>query len=272
MSQAFEGGGTGQGAEDPECVRRVPMHRWRDGRRSPGEDIVVEEVPFTIRVNGRTITRLMCSPVDLECLGLGFLRVEGYVGAMADVRCLGLEGRVFSATLDPDAAPRRRNPTRLTGCGGGVTFRAGRRTAPLFDRRIDLLHSFPAEAILERNRAFLGMDTLHAETGGIHSAALATPEALLRVASDVGRHNAVQKLAGWALLHRPDLHDAFLLSTGRISSEMVEYASRMGVSLIASRAASTLLAIREAEDAGISLLGFVRGGRMNIYTHPERVQ
>jgi FdhD protein len=234
-------------------------------------DIVVEEAPFSIRVNGRLVARLLCTPGDLDYLGLGFLKVEGYIGTIADVQQRALSAEAFSATLSPGIVRRRGAPFRLTGCAGGVTFRPAGREPALYDRLVSLRHQFSAEMISERNGEFLARDATHKETGGTHSAALSTAASLLYFASDIGRHNAVQKLAGWALLHRPILDDAFILCTGRISSEMVRYAVRTGVPLIASRSASTLRAIQEAEDAGITLLGFVRGGRMNIYTHPERL-
>jgi FdhD protein len=153
-----------------------------------------------------------------------------------------------------------------------VTFRALDRPLPLFDRCVSLLHAFPGGRIAQLYREFLAMDALHRETGGTHSAALATTDGVLFSTCDVGRHNAVQKLAGWALLNRRALDDVCILTTGRISSEIVEYAARMGSPVVVSRAAPTLLAVRKALDEGITLLGFVRGRRMNAYSHPERLQ
>jgi FdhD protein len=247
------------------------MFRWQGGKLVPGTDAVVAEATLAVKVNGRVIADLLCSPADLEYLGLGFLKVEGFINTAAEVKRRGVSKGVFSAAVIRALPPGGRRPTRLTGCAGGISFRATGRTPSPYDRAVNLMHLFSAEKVLARSREFLARDATHRETGGTHSAALSTADELLAFASDIGRHNAVQKLAGWALLHRPVLDDAFLLCTGRISSEMVRYARTMGIPLIASRAATTLLGIQEADAAGITLAGFVRGGRMNVYAHPERV-
>jgi formate dehydrogenase accessory protein FdhD len=149
-----------------------------------------------------------------------------------------------------------------SGCGGGITFRIDHRLFPRLDSRLRVR---PRE-LGERMKDLFGAAVHYQRSRGIHGAALATGDRLLLVAEDVGRHNAIDKIKGEALLQGIPTEDRLLLSTGRISSEMLLKAARMGVPLVASRTSPTEMAVALAEQLGITVCGYVRPDGLNVYT------
>jgi FdhD protein len=148
-----------------------------------------------------------------------------------------------------------------SGCGGGITFRIDHR---LFPRLASRLRVTPA-TLAERMKDLFAAAVLYRESRGIHGAALSDGERLLVVAEDVGRHNAVDKVKGEALLRGIPTADRILLSTGRISSEMLLKAARMGVPVVASRTSPTEMAVALAEQLGVTVCGYVRPDGLNLY-------
>jgi len=231
---------------------------------------VTEERLVCVHVNGQELATLMCTPRDLDELALGFLRAEAIITSRADVAALTVSAQAtcVDVWLQPHVAftpPQRRIVT--SGCGGGTTFadwQAQRQpvTAAL---TIDVTQLFA------RMRDMYQAAELYAATQGLHTAALADGERLLLVAEDIGRHNAVDRLGGQAL--KQDLATAgrLLLSTGRISSEMLGKAARLGVPIVVSRTSPTSLSVALAEAWNITIVAYLRQDRMRVYTHPERV-
>ena len=117
----------------------------------------------------------------------------------------------------------------------------------------------------------LDMQTLYHQSGGVHTSALSDGDILCYVAEDVGRHNTLDKLAGMVLLHEQIIPHKIILTTGRISSEMLQKAAHLGAPIVISRTAATNLSIQLAEQWGITLIGYARRERFNIYTHPQRI-
>src|SRR5262245_13278273 len=223
---------------------------------------VVREQPLTVYVNGERFLTLLCTPVKLEALVLGYLWMEKVIAAPADVTRLEVspvDGRAEVTLTGPVTLPTERILT--SGCGGGITFRIDHR---LFPRLSSTLRVRPEALGLQMKELFAAAVHYRASRG-IHGAALSDGERLLLVAEDVGRHNAVDKIKGAALLRGIPTENRILLSTGRVSSEMLLKAARMGVPLVASRTSPTEMAVGLAEQLNITICGYVRGESLNLY-------
>ena len=235
----------------------------RRGRLEEVHAEVVREQPLTVYVNSERFLTLLCTPLKLDALVLGYLWMEKVIGGVEDVTALTVsevDGRADVTLTRPVTLPTERILT--SGCGGGITFRIDPR---LFTRLDSPLRVRPAD-LAARMKDLYGEAVQYQASRGIHGAALADPGRLLVVAEDVGRHNAVDKLKGEALLRNLPTTDRLLLSTGRISSEMLLKAARMGVPLVASRTSPTEMAVALAEQLGITVVGYVRPDSLNLYT------
>jgi FdhD protein len=223
---------------------------------------VVREQPLTVYVNGTRFLTLLCTPVKLEALVIGYLWMEMVIGEVGEIEALEVspvDGRVDVSLTHPVDLPTERILT--SGCGGGITFRIDHR---LFPRLTSTLQVSPAQ-LSARMRDLFASAVMYKASRGIHGAALADAEGLLLTAEDVGRHNAVDKIKGEALLRGIPTVDRILLSTGRVSSEMLLKAARMGVPIIASRTSPTEMAVGLAEQLNITVCGYVRPDGLNLY-------
>jgi FdhD protein len=235
----------------------------------PTDTGVIEESILSVYVNGQELATIMCSPIDQEALALGFLYNEGVIDSLAEVGLV--KANVARTTVDvvlnrSDFSPPRRM-ILTSGCGGGITLHDLTRTYPSLDT--DFVTT-PA-VILDRMRDLHGAAVLYSQVRGVHAAILADTNGLLTAAEDVGRHNAVDKVAGKALSVGTDTRDKLLLTSGRISSEMLSKARRMGIPIVASRTAPTSVSLALAQSWNICVVGYVRGGGMRVYTHPQRL-
>ena len=223
---------------------------------------VVREQPLTIYVDGEKFLTLLCSPMQLEALVIGYLWMEKIIQGLDDVTALAVsavDGRADVTLRAPVELPTERILT--SGCGGGITFRIDHR---LFPRLHSQLRVAPT-IICARMKDLFGAAVHYKESRGIHGAALADTQGLLVVAEDVGRHNAVDKVKGEALQRAIGTDDRILLSTGRVSSEMLLKAARMGVPVVASRTSPTEMAVALAEQLNVTVCGYVRADTLNIY-------
>jgi FdhD protein len=223
---------------------------------------VVREQPLTVSVNGERFLTLLCSPMRLEALVIGYLWMEKVITGLEDITRLEVsvvDGRADVTLAQPVTLPTERILT--SGCGGGITFRIDHR---LFPRLHSSLRVRPAQLAARMKDLFAA--AVHYRTSrGIHGAALTDGETLLVMAEDVGRHNAVDKIKGEALLKGLSTRDRILMSTGRISSEMLLKAARMEVPIVASRTSPTEMAVALAEQLGITVCGYVRPDGLNLY-------
>lgn len=267
-------------------VRRpVRMLTSHGVRRRP--DALAAEEPLELRVSGKPLTVTMRTPGHDVELAHGFLLSEGVIGSTDDVAvaryCDSLDdqGRNTYNVLDialaegvpaPDTGVER-NFYTTSSCGvcGKAALDAVKlrtRYSPSgspFSVTPSLLAGLP-DALRERQRVF-------ATTGGLHAAALfASDGSLLAVREDVGRHNAVDKVLGWALLQgRVPLFETGLLVSGRASFELVQKAAMAGIPMLAAVSAPSSLAVELAEESGMTLVGFLRGQSMNLYTGEKRI-
>jgi FdhD protein len=223
---------------------------------------VVREQPLTVYVDGERFLTLLCSPMKLEALVIGYLWMEKVIQSLDDVADLAVsavDGRADVTLRAPVELPTERILT--SGCGGGITFRIDHR---LFPRLQSDLRVEPRD-LSERMKELFSAAVHYKESRGIHGAALADARSLLIVAEDVGRHNAIDKVKGEALQRAIPSEDRILLSTGRVSSEMLLKAARMGVPLVASRTSPTEMAVALAEQLNVTVCGYVRPDGLNVY-------
>lgn len=260
-------------------AQRVECTAWRSGAEQPGDRLIPEETPVALVHDGSTTAVLMATPADLEDLAYGFTLTEGLAqGASAsqilDVEIveghLGIEARVWLESASRIALlHRRRRMTGPTGCGlCGLDSLAAAVSAP--PPVMDELRLGSAEVQLALASLPPAQSLGHA-TRGVHAAGWWTPAAgLVAVREDVGRHNALDKLAG-ALMRREQLGGGILLLTSRVSVEMVQKAAVMGAEVVIAISVPTALAIRTADAAGLSLVAVARHDGFEIFTHPHRI-
>lgn len=247
--------------------------RYRDGTFAAACEPVVDEVPVTLHVNGREIVTLLSLGEHREELALGFLRSEGFFSNRSELLGWESDDSGVRVRISRDVAAVERlleRRTVTTGCGKGTTFY----------HSLDALRCRPiatgvrigAGAVVERMAELQSRSGLYRETGGTHNASLADGEQTLVFRTDIGRHNAVDMLGGRALLDGLDLSGCMLLTTGRVSSEILIKSAKMGTPVLVSRSAPTALALRLAAELRVTVVGYARGQRFNVYTHPERIE
>ncbi|MDI3257404.1 MAG: formate dehydrogenase accessory sulfurtransferase FdhD [Kyrpidia sp.] len=240
------------------------------------EDTVVVETPLTLYVNDEEFVTLVCTPEFLDELVVGFIASEGLIRTFEDIRSLAVDatrGMAWVALQTQNELQRRMFGKRVFSscCGRGRTsfyFFNDTRTA----RPVEAEWTVPRSVCFETMAALQSQSHAFHVTGGIHNAALADLSGrLVAVRSDIGRHNALDKLYGWALHHRLDLGKTMAVFSGRVSSEVLLKIAKMGVPLLLSKSAPTDLGLNMAEDLGITVVGFLRARTMNVYTHPRRI-
>ncbi len=237
-------------------------YSWKTGRLREVRGEVVREQPLTVVVNGQKFITLLCSPTKLDCLVVGYLWLEKVITSIDEVRRLtvsDVDGRAEVELTGPVELPKERILT--SGCGGGITFRID----PRVFARIESPLRVPPARLFERMKDLYLQGVGYRSSRGIHGAALADPDRLLFMAEDVGRHNAVDKVVGEALLKGVSTKDRILLNTGRISSEMLLKGARMGVPLVVSRTSPTEMAVGLAEQLGITVVGYLQHDAFNLY-------
>ncbi|MBN1964548.1 MAG: formate dehydrogenase accessory sulfurtransferase FdhD [Anaerolineae bacterium] len=230
---------------------------------------VIDELLLTIFVNLQELATVMCSPIQQEALALGFLYNEGIIDSLDEVRLL--RANVHGSSVDiflnrSDFEPPRRRVI-TSGCSGGVSFQ------DILAFRPPLASGFQVtpDVLLSLRQEFKNASRLYNDVRGVHTTVLGGPDGLLLSAEDVGRHNTIDKIAGLALQAGLDTRDKILLTSGRISSEMLNKARRLGVPIVASHTSPTSLSLRLAAAWGICVVGYMRRGSMRVYTHPQRL-
>jgi FdhD protein len=241
---------------------------YYDAEWRPVRGVVPVEEAVTLYVNGQPLVGLMCTPTRLEELALGFLFNEGLIEGLDEVAVLNLcsGGLGVDVWLKHDIEPIQLR-TITSGCSGGTTFEdaAGAHRRIESDLRITPRQVVHLMEELSRGAA------IYKRAGGLHAAALADGEELVCVTEDIGRHNALDKVAGICLRQGQPMQDRILLTSGRVSSEMVNKVARMGVPIVISRTAPTSLSVQLAQGSGITLIGYTRRRSFRVYAGAGRV-
>jgi FdhD protein len=232
------------------------------------------EFPLTIMLNGEQLVTVLCSPGDLDALTVGFLFSEGIIKGKEEITGLTLDDergiiRIRTATDKTADGKLFMKRVLTTGCGRGMAFYSyadlDRKKKVRSDLRV-----IPAD-MLALSRRFQGASELYRATHGVHSAALCDIHDILVFAEDIGRHNAVDKVLGRCLLEGISVSDRILVTSGRISSEILFKTAGSGIPVLISKSAPTDMGVDLARELGITLIGFVRGGGMNVYAGEERI-
>ena len=260
--------------------QRVPVCKWRQ-ERSAGllrEDRIAAEVPVALTYNRVSHVVMMATPSDLEDLGLGFSVTEGLVGSPADLlatciipRTGGLElAMTITENWFDRLATQRRNLAGRTGCGlcGAENIEQALRPPHAVGNSLVVTHAALQQAVSALDRH----QPLQADTGAAHGAAWCSVDGqVLQLREDVGRHNALDKLIGSLLRSGFEPSSGFALVSSRASYEMVYKAAAAGIQMLIAVSAPTTLAVEFAERCGVTLVGFARPGRHNVYTYKERI-
>jgi FdhD protein len=243
-------------------------YTWKAGHLREVKGEVVREQPLTVFVNGQRFITLLSTPRRLEALVVGYLWLEKIIGSVEEIRRLTVsevDGRAEVELVRAVDLPQERILT--SGCGGGITFRIDPRVVP----RVESALRVAPRHLFERMKELYLQAVGYRSSRGIHGAALADPERLLFMAEDVGRHNAVDKVCGEALLQGVPTRDRVLLSTGRVSSEMLLKGARMGTPVVVSRTSPTEMAVSLAEQLGVTVVGYLRHDTLNVYAGGEHL-
>lgn len=245
--------------------------KYHDGALQPVATSIVNEFPVQLIVNGREIATLIGSPHDLRFLIAGFLRLQGFVTSVTDFEMFSVCEEFGTANVRiKGQLPERLKPVLTSGCGTGISFTLPSVEQPVVrpdhDTLIQPAHIFTLMEELARRA------DQYRSHGGIHSAAIGREGRMMLYAEDLGRHNTFDRIAGEALFKGINMGGAELVTSGRISTEMVAKAALMGIRMIASRTSPTDMAVRLCDQAGICLVGYVRGGSFSVYSHPEAIE
>ena len=261
----------------PPPARCVPRHAWRNGFTLFGERTLAEEVPVAFSYDGATHAVLMATPDDLEDFALGFSYTEGIITAAAEIAELAVvslaDGIVLRMWLTGDRsdafAARRRQFVGPAGCGmcGLESLAEANRAIPMASGELQVSRKSIAEAVA----AMPARQQLNVQTHAVHAAAFWRPDQELILREDVGRHNALDKLAGALLRAAEPAALGVIVLSSRISIELVQKAGMIGATVIVGVSAPTGLAVRTAEAIGLTLVGVAREDGFEVFTHPERI-
>jgi FdhD protein len=253
-------------------TRKQTYFICRGDALEPTVSPVVAEYPLQLIVNGREIATLIGSPHDLRFLVAGFLRLQGFVSSLQDFEIFSVCEEFGTANVRiKGQLPERLKPVLTSGCGTGITFTLPDVTKADVTRPERPTRRSPRQIFALMHELTKKADQYRSH-GGIHSAAIGRNGALMLYAEDLGRHNTFDRIAGEALFKGIDISGTELVTSGRVSTEMVAKASLMGIGVIASRTSPTDMAIKLCDQAGICLIGYVRGGSFTVYSHPEVIE
>jgi FdhD protein len=250
--------------------KAIHYERYEFKKWKPHDAETIVEAPVSLTVNGQVWLTFMCTPVNLEALAVGFLYNEGILESMDEVE----DVRVCEHGDNVDVWLNRtveqpKSWRRTSGCTGGVTaVDMLARPNVSFDGDQPKV---PPEAIGHLVELLFESQELYRETGGVHTSALSDGEKVLLSAEDIGRHNTLDKIAGLCLMKNVWPETRILITTGRISSEMLQKAARLEAPILISRTSPSSLSIEMAERYGITLIGYARKHRFNVYSNSQRV-
>lgn len=255
----------------------LSVTRCQNGQRVETDDFVAEEVPVVLMYNGVSHVVMLATPTNLEDFALGFSITEGIIADVSELESVKIYQRSNGVEVQlkiPESrfqclADKGRNLTGRTGCGlcGATTLKQAIKPprSVSSDLKIDAKQLASALQNLSQHQK------LNQITGAIHALAWVEPEkGIVELREDVGRHNALDKLIGALLKRKMDFKAGFMITTSRASYELVQKATAVGVTLLAAISAPTALAVRLAQESGLTLIGFARDETCVIYSHPER--
>ena len=251
-----------------EKSQEVNFKRYANGVFTDSSTPLPHEQVVTLIVNGKAWMEMICTPSLVEELAVGFLYNERLIESKAEI--IRLYVCNTADNVEVETLREIKKPTtwvKTTGCAGGQTSQ--RLEFPIQPSLNEVTLS--AETLAGLLRSFLEAQNQLSSSRGMHCSAISDGKELLAVADDIGRHNTLDKLAGYILLHELTAKAAVLITTGRISSEMLQKAARMGSAIVLSLTSPNVFTVQLAEEWGMTLVGYARPERFNVYSHPERI-
>ncbi len=224
------------------------------------------EMPLTIFINGQETVTILCTPTKLTHLVLGFLYSEGIITNLREVASIRIcqDESMADVRLTKTEYPLPPRRTLTSGCGSSVSFKTQQQ-------RVDSDLVVTPKEVLSLMKQLYQQQDLFQQCGGIHCSALCDRRQILVIAEDIGRHNTLDKIMGECLMRKLPTQDCILVTTGRISSEMLLKAARMQTPVVVSRSSPTELAISLGNDLGITVIGYARGNRLSVFSGEERL-
>ncbi|WP_026691698.1 formate dehydrogenase accessory sulfurtransferase FdhD [Alteribacter aurantiacus] len=258
-----------------DIMHSRPIVKYENGSLTSVEDTIASETALTVQVNNEEFATMVCTPTHLEELVIGFLASEGLILTPDDIASLSIDngkGFAYVALKNKKISSAHFSTKRVIGscCGKSRQF--------YFQNDVKTSKTITTKTVITPQQCIQLMSRMQEsssdfkKTGGLHNTALCTTEQIVLSRSDIGRHNALDKLYGYCLTHNVTLRDKVIAFSGRISSEVLLKVSKIGSGIILSKSAPTSLAIDLAHDLGITAVGFIRGNRFNVYSHPERIE
>jgi len=244
------------------------------------KDFVAEERPLHIFLDQTHYVSILCSPSQLKELAVGHLLSEGVLKSIDDIREIRLdkEGKCRVKLRPGVDAEKRISVSQpfarliVSACGSPDYWPLSKLIDRLYLSEVPLGLTVEAEVVLESVKRLNRLAETFRKTGGVHIAALYSTNGELRaLAEDVGRHNAVDKVIGMSVIKKLNFEECFLTSSGRLTGDIVLKSARMRIPIVASMTAATDSGVEAAKRTGLTLVGFARGKRMNVFTHPERI-
>ncbi|MCG6550806.1 MAG: formate dehydrogenase accessory sulfurtransferase FdhD [Candidatus Magnetominusculus sp. LBB02] len=237
----------------------------RDKADTP--DQIAIEKKLRLRVNSNDVLSLYCSPVMIKELVVGFIMGEGIIkGSWCTERMRISIAEDIVVDIDAEGEVSLAGKAITSGCIGGITI-----PKEIAANSVTSDMKLQPDTLVRLFGEFQHLSLSYQNTGCIHSAAISDGESIIAFAEDIGRHNAVDKVIGASVLEDFNLSNSLMLLSGRLSSEIASKCARWSIPIVASRTAPTSLSVEIAEKAGVTMVGFLRGVRFNVYAHPQRI-
>lgn len=256
------------------AIEKFSIVRISEEGENNTEDVVAREFSLTIILNNQKVAILLCSPTNLEYLAIGFLSSEGLLKSKDEVKKIVLDTEGGIVRISTEEAGELAQDVSFKGLitsGGGKGLLPYTAVAGTGRAKIESQTKLSASEVFDLVNEFVQHSQVFKATGGVHSAALCHTKGILVFSEDIGRHNAIDKVFGECMLRDIHTDDHMIITSGRISSEIVLKVAKRSIPILISKSAPTNLGVRLADELGITLIGFVRGNRMNVYTNKWRV-
>ncbi|SHR43781.1 formate dehydrogenase family accessory protein FdhD [Mycobacteroides abscessus subsp. abscessus] len=262
----------GKEIDDVTTTRSILRFNGKDFYEQ--EDDIAVEFPLTVMVDGQEFATMVCTPAELDELVVGFLASEGVIRRFDEIKTLTIDhskGFAYVELVTKKEMQNHHHSKRFIGscCGKGRQF--------YFYNDMKTAKTVMSKTTItgqdcHRLMTLMQESSSHfQQTGGVHNSALCSKEGIIVSRTDIGRHNALDKIFGYCLMNRIPLKDKIIVFSGRISSEVLLKVAKIGVGIVLSKSAPTNLALDLAEELGITAVGFIRGQGFNVYTHHERI-
>lgn len=251
-----------------DVTKKYIIKKYQNEEVDEVEDLVVCEYPLTIFLNDQEFITLLCSPKSLKNLSIGFLYSEGIIKSASDIDSINIDEKMGYAyikigNVSKFAKQLYGKRVITTGCGKGSIFYNALDSLKCkqFKNNLDIDY----KKLLDIMKLFNKKSELFLETGGVHSVGLIDGDDILYFEEDIGRHNALDKIIGNCLIDNVNIEDKAIITSGRITSEIVLKCAKLGIGCIISRSAPTNLAIDTGKKLNMEIIGFARGNKLNVY-------